>query len=78
MGSRNDVLPLAARLGVGWDRNRPLAQRRIVSPEFTANDPGMGGTSSHSPDIVRTCKPGTSDCGRKVMKLASVWGAMPN
>src|ERR1051325_3219744 len=65
-----------ARCGV--DRKRPLVQRRTISPEFTAKEPGTYGTSSQFPEGIRTCKPGTSVCARKVMKLLSVWGAMPN
>src|ERR1041384_4827686 len=65
-----------ARWGV--DRKRPLVQRRTISPEFTAKEPGTYGTSSQFPEGIRTCKPGTSVCARKVMKLLSVWGAMPN
>src|ERR1044071_1426906 len=65
-----------ARCGV--DRKRPLVQRRTISPEFTAKEPGTYGTSSQFPEGIRTCNPGTSVCAKKVMKLLSVWGAMPN
>jgi hypothetical protein len=30
------------------------------------------------PDGMRTCRPGISACARKVMKLLSVCGAIPN
>ena len=49
-----------------------------MSPEFTAKEPGTYGTSTQSPSGIRTWSPGTSVWARKVMKLASVCGAMPN
>ncbi len=49
-----------------------------MSPELTAKESGTYGTSAHAPSGIRTCRPGTSLWARKVMKLASVWGAMPN
>jgi hypothetical protein len=49
-----------------------------MSPALTAKEPGIYGTSSQLPDGIRTCRPGISDWARKVRKLASVCGAMPN
>src|SRR2546426_7949498 len=49
-----------------------------MSPEFTAKEPGTYRTSTQSPSGIRTWSPGTSVWARKVMKLASVCGAMPN
>src|SRR3954462_7693550 len=74
---------MGGRARCGVDKKRPLVQRRTMSPELTANDPGTKGTSSQAPPLgpfggIRTCKPGTSVCARKVMKLLSVCGAMPN
>ena len=60
------------------DRNRPFVQRCRVSPELTANESGSSGTATHSPDGIRTSRPGTSDWGSQVMKFTSVWGAIPN
>jgi hypothetical protein len=57
---------------------RWFVQRSIMSPEFTAKEPGTYGTSTQLPSGIRTWSPGTSLWARKVMKLASVWGAMPN
>jgi hypothetical protein len=50
--------------------NRPFVQRLIMSPEFTANESGTCGTSSQSPDGIRTWRPGTSVCARNVRKLS--------
>ena len=49
-----------------------------MSPEFTAKEPGTDGTSTHVPSGSRTWSPGTALWASKVMKLASVCGAMPN
>src|SRR5215472_4033817 len=70
--------PTGGRARCGVDLNRPFVQRYIMSPELTAYESGTYGTSAHPPDGSRTCKPGTSVWARKVMKLASVCGAMPN
>src|SRR5713226_2526030 len=77
-GIAKRLRPTGGKARCGVDRKRLLLQRRSMSPELTAKEPGRYGTSSQSADGRRTCKPGISVCARKVIKLLSVCGAMPN
>jgi hypothetical protein len=62
----------------GVARKRSFEWRASIAPVLTTKVPSTAGGRIHSPSAVRTSRPGSADCARKVRKLLSVCGAKPH